>query len=149
MFMIFIGEGLALLGMMEYGTNPYAFMTFAALIFLFWGEIFSIFPAICADTFGSKYAAANAGTLYTAKGTASLLVPIASVLSATGGWSLVFTVSAVITIAAGVSAKFILAPMRSRWIHSQDEPSPGVLAVAGNGNGKASRLSHWPEQTGE
>ncbi|TGP13033.1 oxalate/formate MFS antiporter, partial [Mesorhizobium sp. M2D.F.Ca.ET.233.01.1.1] len=95
MFLIFIGEGLALLGMMEYGTNPYAFMTFAALIFLFWGEIFSIFPAICADTFGSKYAAANAGTLYTAKGTASLLVPLASVLSATGGWSLVFTVSAV------------------------------------------------------
>jgi OFA family oxalate/formate antiporter-like MFS transporter len=29
----------------------------------------------------------------------------------------------------------------------QDEPQPGVLAVAGNG--KASRLSHWPEQTGE
>ena len=147
MFLIFIGEGLALLGMMEYGTNPYAFMTFAALIFLFWGEIFSIFPAICADTFGSKYAAANAGTLYTAKGTASLLVPLASVLSATGGWSLVFTVSAVITIAAGVSAKFILAPMRSRWIHSQDEPQHSALAVAANG--KASRLSHWPEQTGE
>ena len=147
MFLIFIGEGLSLLGMMEYGTNPYAFMTFAALIFLFWGEIFSIFPAICADTFGSKYAAANAGTLYTAKGTASLLVPLASVLSATGGWSLVFTVSAVITIAAGVSAKFILAPMRSRWIHSQDEPQHSALAVAANG--KASRLSHWPEQTGE
>jgi OFA family oxalate/formate antiporter-like MFS transporter len=146
MFVIFIGEGLALLGLMEYGTNPYAFMTFAALIFLFWGEIFSIFPAICADTFGSKYAAANAGTLYTAKGTASLLVPIASVLSATGGWNLVFVVSAVVTIAAGISAKFILAPMRSRWIESHDEPQ-GVLAVAGNG--KASRLSHWPEQTGE
>jgi OFA family oxalate/formate antiporter-like MFS transporter len=145
MFVIFIGEGLALLGLMQYGTNPYAFMTFAALIFLFWGEIFSIFPAICADTFGSKYAAANAGTLYTAKGTASLLVPIASVLSATGGWSLVFIVSAVVTIAAGISAKFILAPMRSRWIEAHNEPQ-GVLAVAGS---KASRLSHWPEQSGE
>ncbi|MEC5408123.1 oxalate/formate MFS antiporter [Paraburkholderia sp. MPAMCS5] len=153
MFAIFIGEGLSLLGMMQYGTNPYAFMTFAALIFLFWGEIFSIFPAICADTFGSKYAAANAGTLYTAKGTASLLVPIASVLSATGGWSLVFIVSAVITIAAGVSAKFFLAPMRARWINSQDahlqESQQSTLAVAGAGNGQASRLSHWPEQTGE
>ena len=122
MFVIFIGEGLALLGMMQFGTNPYAFMTFAALIFLFWGEIFSIFPAICADTFGSKYATANAGTLYTAKGTAALLVPIASVLAAMGGWSLVFTVSAVVTIAAGISAKFVLAPMRSRWIESHNEP---------------------------
>src|SRR6201986_4227390 len=108
MFAIFIGEGLALLGMMQYGQNPYAFMTFAALIFLFWGEIFSIFPAICADTFGSKYAASNAGTLYTAKGTASLIVPIASVLAANGGWSTVFISAAVISITAAVSAKFIL-----------------------------------------
>lgn len=146
MFLIFIGEGLSLLGMMQFGTNPYAFMVFAALIFLFWGEIFSIFPAICADTFGSKYAAANAGTLYTAKGTASLLVPIASVLSATGGWSAVFVASAVITIAAGVSAKFILQPMRARWIESGEALSAGAVR---NGNGGASRLSHWPEQTGE
>ncbi|MGF6756012.1 oxalate/formate MFS antiporter [Paraburkholderia sp. GAS42] len=141
MFFIFIGEGLALLGLMQYGTNPYAFMTFAALIFLFWGEIFSIFPAICADTFGSKYAAANAGTLYTAKGTASLIVPIASVLSATGGWNLVFIVAAVITIAAGISAKFILAPMRARWVDASDNPVVHTKS--------ASRLSHWPEQTGE
>ncbi|CAG4920044.1 oxalate/formate MFS antiporter [Paraburkholderia gardini] len=141
MFFIFIGEGLALLGLMQYGSNPYAFMTFAALIFLFWGEIFSIFPAICADTFGSKYAAANAGTLYTAKGTASLIVPIASVLSATGGWNLVFIVSAVITIAAGISAKFILAPMRSRWVDASENPVVQTKS--------ASRLSHWPEQTGE
>jgi MFS transporter, OFA family, oxalate/formate antiporter len=148
MFVIFIGEGLALLGMMQFGTNPYAFMTFAALIFLFWGEIFSIFPAICADTFGSKNATANAGTLYTAKGTAALLVPIASVLAAMGGWSLVFTVSAVITIAAGISAKFVLAPMRSRWVESHNEPQ-GVLAVVGNAGKGPSRLSNWPEQTGE
>ncbi|WP_207004091.1 oxalate/formate MFS antiporter [Trinickia mobilis] len=121
MFLIFIGEGLALLGLMQYGTNPYAFMTFAALIFLFWGEVFSIFPAICADTFGGKYAAANAGTLYTAKGTASLLVPLASVLSASGGWNAVFVTAAVITIAAGISAKLILAPIRARWIESSND----------------------------
>jgi MFS transporter, OFA family, oxalate/formate antiporter len=144
MFAIFIGEGLALLGLMEYGTNPYAFMTFAALIFLFWGEIFSIFPAICADTFGSKYAASNAGTLYTAKGTASLLVPVASVLAATGGWNLVFIVAAVITIAAGVSAKFVLAPMRARWIEASDP-----LVSDATKSGGPSRLSTWPEQTGE
>jgi OFA family oxalate/formate antiporter-like MFS transporter len=142
MFIIFTGEGLALLGMMQYGTNPYAFMTFAALIFLFWGEIFSIFPAICADTFGSKYAAANAGTLYTAKGTAALLVPVASVLSATGGWSAVFIVAAIITIAAGVSAKFILAPMRQRLIEQNGEPAATLSTHTGT-------LQHWPNQSGE
>lgn len=121
MFIVFIGEGLALLGLMQYGTNPYAFMTFAALIFLCWGEIFSIFPAICADTFGSKNAAGNAGLLYTAKGTASLLVPLASVLAEMGGWNAVFLVAAAITITAGVAAKFVLAPIRSRWIQAQNE----------------------------
>jgi OFA family oxalate/formate antiporter-like MFS transporter len=125
MFFIFIGEGLSLIGLMEFGHNPYWFMFFAALTFLFWGEIFSIFPALCADTFGSEYAAANAGTLYTAKGTAAMLVPLASVLSHRGGWSLVFTVAAVLTVAAGLSAKFLLQPMRRRFItgHAATHPT--------------------------
>ncbi|HCE10930.1 MAG TPA: oxalate/formate MFS antiporter [Oxalobacteraceae bacterium] len=121
MFIVFLGEGLSMLGLMKFGHEPVAFMTFAALIFLFWGEIFSIFPAICADTFGVKFAAGNAGTLYTAKGTASLLVPLASVLSAHGNWDQVFIAAAVITIAAAVAAKFVLAPMRKRFIESGNE----------------------------
>ncbi len=116
MLIVFVGEGLALLGLMKFGHNPYAFMTFAALVFLCWGEIFSIFPALCADTYGVKNAAANAGTLYTAKGTAALLVPLASMLSADGDWDRVFILTSAITIAAGLSAKLILAPMRRRCI---------------------------------
>ncbi|MDB5756369.1 MAG: oxlT [Massilia sp.] len=116
MFIVFLGEGLSMLGLMKFGHEPIAFMTFAALIFLFWGEIFSIFPAVCADTFGVKFAAGNAGTLYTAKGTASLLVPLASVLSAGGNWDRAFIFSAAITIAAAISAKFVLLPMRKRFI---------------------------------
>ncbi|MDB5775867.1 MAG: putative oxalate/formate antiporter [Herbaspirillum sp.] len=121
MFIVFAGEGLAMLGLMKYGHDPIAFMVFAALVFLFWGEVFSIFPAICADTFGVKFAAGNAGTLYTAKGTASLLVPLASILSAGGNWDRVFIASAGITIAAAIAAKFILAPSRKRFIDSANE----------------------------
>lgn len=116
MCIVFVGEGLALLGLMLWGHNMYAFMVFAALIFLFWGEIYSIFPATCGDIFGSKYAAGNSGTLYTAKGTAALLVPLASLLAAGGGWNRVFIVAAIITIGAGLSAKFILSPMRRRLL---------------------------------
>jgi len=116
MFFVFLGEGLAMLGLMKYGHEPFAFMTFAALIFLFWGEIFSIFPAICADTFGVKNAAGNAGTLYTAKGTASLIVPFASILSAGGNWDNVFILGAAVTITAAFTAKFVLAPMRKNFI---------------------------------
>jgi len=119
MFFVFLGEGLAMLGLMQYGHDPVAFITFAALIFLFWGEIFSIFPSICADTYGIKFAAGNAGTLYTAKGTASLLVPLASVLYAgNGNWDMVFIVGASISIAAAFAAKFLLAPMRKRFIEN-------------------------------
>jgi OFA family oxalate/formate antiporter-like MFS transporter len=139
MFLIFIGEGLALLGMMQFGHNPYAFMFFAAMIFLCWGEIFSIFPATCADTFGSKFAAANAGTLYTAKGTASLLVPLASVLSTGGSWDAVFISAAVVSIVAGLAAKFVLAPMRRRWIAN--------TAIAGDL--EASHFRQWPEGSHE
>ncbi|SIT40705.1 Major facilitator superfamily MFS_1 [Paraburkholderia piptadeniae] len=125
MLLVFVGEGLALLGMNAYGHDHYAFLIFALLIFLCWGEIFSIFPAICADTFGSKYASSNAGTLYTAKGTASLLVPIASLVAAGGSWEHVLIGSAVVSVVAGVSAKFILAPMRKRWFAGMgDEVAP-------------------------
>jgi OFA family oxalate/formate antiporter-like MFS transporter len=116
MLVIFTGEGLAMLGLMEFGHDPVMFITFAALIFLCWGEIFSIFPALCADTFGAKNAAANAGTLYTAKGTASLLIPLTSVLSKGGNWDTVFIVGAAISIIAAILSKVYLAPLRKRTI---------------------------------
>ena len=127
MLIVFIGEGLALLGLMQYGHDPVAFITFAALIFLFWGEIYSIFPALCADTFGVKNAAANAGTLYTAKGTAALIVPLGSFLSVNGNWDRIFIVTAAISIAAGLAAKFILQPMRARKI-AETNANPASIA---------------------
>jgi len=93
-------------------------MTFAALVFLFWGEIYSIFPALVADTFGIKNAAGNAGTMYTAKGTASLFVPLGTVLAAGGNWDRVFLLVAVVSIASGIAAKLVLAPLRRRTIEA-------------------------------
>lgn len=121
MLVIFCGEGLAMLGLRAFGHNPTAFMIFAPMIFLCWGEIFSIFPALCGDTFGSRYATTNAGILYTAKGTGSLLVPLASVLAATSGWGAVFAVTAVAAIGAGLAAKLVLCPMRRSWVSQQAE----------------------------
>lgn len=129
MFIVFTGEGLAMLGLMYFGHNPYLFMFFAAMIFLCWGEIYSIFPAISADTFGTKFATVNAGTLYTAKGTASLLVPLASVLSVGGRWDRVFITAAAMSIVAAFFAKFVLSPARRRWIEGGSaQAHAGVLA---------------------
>ena len=121
MLLVFVGEGLALLGLKLYGHQPAAFMAFAALVFLFWGEIYSIFPALVADTFGVRNAASNAGTMYTAKGTASLFVPLGAVLAAGGNWDRVFLVAAVVSIGSGIAAKLVLAPMRRRTIEAGNE----------------------------
>jgi hypothetical protein len=58
------------------------FVLFSAFAFFGWGEIYSLFPALCGDFFGRTHATANYGFLYTAKGTASVLIPIGSALAA-------------------------------------------------------------------
>ena len=99
------------------GTAPWAFVLFAALIFLTWGEIFSLFPSTCTDTFGPKFATVNLSLLYTAKGTSAFLVPVANMIKAsTGSWHLVFLLTAIMNIVVVAIALFILKPMRAQMM---------------------------------
>jgi OFA family oxalate/formate antiporter-like MFS transporter len=96
------------------GTNPPMFVLVAAIYFGVYGEIFSLFPATSGDTFGSKYAAANAGMLYTAKGTGALLVPIAAAIAKEHGYGAIFATFVTCNIIAALLALFVLKPMRAR-----------------------------------
>jgi OFA family oxalate/formate antiporter-like MFS transporter len=97
------------------GTAPWAFVLFAALIFLTWGEIFSLFPSTCTDTFGPKFATVNLSLLYTAKGTSAFLVPLANVIKAsTGSWQMVFAVTAIMNFVVVGLSLFVLKPLRAR-----------------------------------
>jgi MFS transporter, OFA family, oxalate/formate antiporter len=97
------------------GTQPWAFVIFAALIFLTWGEIFSLFPSTCTDTFGAKFATVNLSLLYTAKGTSAFLVPVANMIkTSTGSWHAVFVLTAIMNIVVVGLALFVLKPMRAR-----------------------------------
>jgi MFS transporter, OFA family, oxalate/formate antiporter len=99
------------------GTAPWAFVLFAALIFLTWGEIFSLFPSTCTDTFGPKFATVNLSLLYTAKGTSAFLVPIANIVkTSTGSWHMVFVVTAVMNFIVVGLALFVLKPLRQRML---------------------------------
>ena len=103
MLIAFTLEGIGILCLYQLGQEPLMFVILSGLVFFAWGEIYSLFPSTNADTFGSKFAAANAGLLYTAKGTASLLVPLSSVLTAsTGNWHAAFLVAAIMNIAAAL-----------------------------------------------
>lgn len=115
MFIAFAIEAVGILALFHYGHNPFAFVILTGIVFFAWGEIYSLFPSTCADTFGSKFATANAGLLYTAKGTASLLVPLSAVLaSVTGGWYAVFLVASGLNATAALMAWFVLKPMRAK-----------------------------------
>jgi OFA family oxalate/formate antiporter-like MFS transporter len=127
MFMAFALEGVGILMLSRFGQDPVAFVILTGMVFFAWGEIYSLFPATCGDTYGSRYAAANAGLLYTAKGTAALLVPLTSVLAAKGGWGTVFYVAAALNLTAALLALAVLKPMRRRMIEA---PAPDALPVA-------------------
>ena len=99
-----------------FGTNPLVFVLASALFFGVFGEIYSLFPATCGDTFGSKFATTNNGLLYTAKGTAAFLVPIASLVAAAYGWFAVFAVMALLNLTAASLALLVLKPMRLKYI---------------------------------
>lgn len=142
MFIVFTGEAIALLGLYHFGHSVTGFMVFAALIFACWGEIFSIFPAMAADTFGSKNATGNAGALYTAKGTASLVVPWASWVASGGSshskvmgaehWGTVFYLSAALCFAAALIAMFVLKNYRKKFIEQGNASLNANATSAGN-----------------
>src|SRR6266704_2453848 len=117
MLIAFALEAIGIMALSIYGRDPVTFVLLTGLVFFAWGEIYSLFPSTSADAFGTEYATANAGMLYTAKGTASLLVPLGNVLaSATGSWTTVFVVASVMNAVAALMAWFVLKPMRYKFM---------------------------------
>ncbi len=113
MFIAFSLEAVGIFALNRFGHDPILFVLLTGLVFFAWGEIYSLFPATCGDTFGPTYATTNAGLLYTAKGTAALLVPLSNVLSvATGSWHAVFIIAAIMNAVAAIMALLMLKPMR-------------------------------------
>ncbi|HEV2608082.1 MAG TPA: hypothetical protein VGT79_08875, partial [Xanthomonadaceae bacterium] len=131
MFIAFMLEGIGIFFLYKLGADPFWFVVLSGIVFFAWGEIYSLFPSTCTDTFGTKFATTNAGLLYTAKGTASLLVPYASsIQKTTGSWDLVFIVAAAANILAAVLAIAILKPWRRKVVAANDAVAtrPGAAA---------------------
>ncbi|SMP82067.1 oxalate/formate MFS antiporter [Noviherbaspirillum suwonense] len=130
MFIAFAIEAVGILCLYQYGRDPVLFVILTGIVFFAWGEIYSLFPSTCADTFGTKYATANAGLLYTAKGTASLLVPLSSVIAASAGWHAVFIIASALNATAALMAWFVLRPMRRKQMNlpADDESLSSVGA---------------------
>ena len=113
MFIAFMLEAIGILALGAFGRDPLLFVLLGGMVFFAWGEIYSLFPSICTDCYGHQYATTNAGLLYTSKGVAGLLVPIASVLVAeTGSWHVVFVAASAFNVLAALLAVIAVRPMR-------------------------------------
>ena len=115
MFIAFLLEGIGIVALGNLGSDPVLFVVLSGLVFFAWGEIYSLFPSTVTDTFGAAYATTNTGLMYTAKGTAAILVPFTSVLAAKGNWHVVFYLAAAMNIIAALAAILVLKPLRSGY----------------------------------
>jgi OFA family oxalate/formate antiporter-like MFS transporter len=76
------------------------------LVYFTWGEIYSLFPSMAADYFGTRSATSNYSVLYTAKGVASIIGGWFGALlyERSGSWSMGFYGSAVMALVAAALA---------------------------------------------
>jgi OFA family oxalate/formate antiporter-like MFS transporter len=117
-------EALCLAAFGFFGTTPMSFIVTDALVFLFWGDIFSLFAATVGDAFGRQYVTVNYGIMYTAKGAASLLVPLGNVLTAyTGSWHAVYVVGCGMNVIAALLGFFVLRPIINQRLRPAVTPN--------------------------
>lgn len=85
--------------------------------FFTWGEVFSLFPSLVADYFGTKCSTANYGVMYSAKGVASIIggYVAATLFEKFGSWSACFYGSAALALAASIIA-FSLRASRAQSV---------------------------------
>jgi MFS transporter, OFA family, oxalate/formate antiporter len=106
-------QAVAIIALLSVAHNAALFVVLSGLTFFTAGEIYSLFPAVCTDIFGRRFATINYGLLYTAKGVAALLVPVGSYVTAvTGSWNAIFEVIIAFNVVTALLALFALKPLR-------------------------------------
>ena len=107
MFTAFLLQAVFLLAATTLGrSGDVMFVTLMVLVFLTWGELYVLFPAVLADMYGAKNSALNYSFLYSAKGFASLLGGgiAATLFEKTGTWDYAFIGGAVLAFCAALMA---------------------------------------------
>jgi OFA family oxalate/formate antiporter-like MFS transporter len=121
MAIVFVMEAVTITALTLVVARPTLFIIISALMFFFWGDIYSLFPAAIADIFGTKYATTNYGIQYTAKGIGSILAgPGAALLmAASHSWIPVFWGAVACNVIAAGLAVLWLKPRVARLVKEQ------------------------------
>jgi len=107
MIVAFFLQSVFLLGVVSLGHRSAAwFIVTMALVFFTWGEVYSLFPSLCADWFGSRNASSNYSFIYSAKGVASILGGglAALLFERTGSWNYGFYICAGFALLSAILA---------------------------------------------
>ena len=132
MFIAFTMEGIGIVALGYFGSNPWAFIILSGIVFLAWGEVYSLFSATAADTFGSAHIGKIYGVLYCAKGVAALFVPLGNLLmQATGTWATVLYTVAAMDLLAAFLAIAVLRPMLKRHHAENGSTAPAAALEIG------------------
>jgi OFA family oxalate/formate antiporter-like MFS transporter len=107
MIIAFVLQAVALLLVLGVGhLSAVWFAVTLVLVYFTWGEIYSLFPSLTGDYFGTKNSTSNYAVMYTAKGMASIVGGglAALLFERFGSWSAAFYGSAALAlIAAGLA----------------------------------------------
>jgi OFA family oxalate/formate antiporter-like MFS transporter len=127
MLIAFTLEGLGIIALGYFGSNPYAFLILSGVVFLAWGEVYSLFSALAGDAFGTKHIGKIYGVLYCAKGIGALFVPVGNLLmEATGTWSSVLYTVAAMDLFAAFLAIVALRPVLAAHVARSTLAKPDV-----------------------
>ena len=110
MFTAFLLQSIILVAATTLGrTGDAMFVVLMVLVFLTWGELYVLFPAVLADLYGTKNSALNYSFLYSAKGFASLLGGglAATLFEKTGSWNYAFFGSAALALLSALMALYV------------------------------------------
>jgi MFS transporter, OFA family, oxalate/formate antiporter len=131
MFTAFLLQAIFLLAATTLGRGGDAiWVVLMVLVFLTWGELYALFPAVLGDLYGSKNSALNYSFLYSAKGFAALLGGgiAATLFETTGTWNYAFYGSAALALLSALmslSVRRIPLPQKTVAQAFSVQPSAG------------------------
>jgi OFA family oxalate/formate antiporter-like MFS transporter len=126
MAIAFGAEALAIFALVHLIHHPLAFVILTGFAFFAWGEIFSLFPATVADVFGPRYASANYGVQYTAKGVSAIFAAwgAAHIAGIFGSWVPILWAAVICDLTAAALALFLLKPLVAAGIQQDSWRRP-------------------------